>query len=286
MSGRALLIFAVVSVLSGGAFLLIKLAVTDLGPVVVAACRTALGAAVLLPIAHRRGALAGLRGRGRALLALGALEFAVPFVLVAAGEVRIASSLAGVLMAAGPLLIALLALRVDPSERIDRRTFAGLVVGLAGVVCLLGLEVGGSAREVAGGLLVLAGSLSFSAGALLIRRAFGDDPALGVAAAGLGVGAVLLLVPAVLTLPAAAPSGGAVAAVLALGLVQTSATYGLFFLLVQELGAGRATLTTYVAPAIAVALGVALNGEPLTATLVLGLALVLTGSRLASRPRS
>jgi drug/metabolite transporter (DMT)-like permease len=286
VSGRALLIFAVVSVLSGGAFLLIKLAVTDLGPVVVAACRTALGAAVLLPIAHRRGALAGLRGRGRALLALGALEFAVPFVLVAAGEVRIASSLAGVLMAAGPLLIALLALRVDPSERIDRRTFAGLVVGLAGVVCLLGLEVGGSAREVAGGLLVLAGSLSFSAGALLIRRAFGDDPALGVAAAGLGVGAVLLLVPAVLTLPAAAPSGGAVAAVLALGLVQTSATYGLFFLLVQELGAGRATLTTYVAPAIAVALGVALNGEPLTATLVLGLALVLTGSRLASRPRS
>ncbi len=282
MAPRAWIVFGVVSVLSGGAFLLIKLAVADLGPVVVAACRTGLAAAVLVPIAYHRGALAGLRGRGRAVVALGVVEFALPFLLVAAGTDRIASSLTGVLMAAGPLLIALLALRFDARERVTGRRLAGLVVGLAGVVCLLGLEVGASTSELVGALLVLAGSLSFSAGALLIGRAFGDDPALGVAAAGLAAGALLLAVPAVLAAPSAAPSAGAVAAVLALGLGQTSATYGLFFLLVQEVGAGRATLTTYVAPAVAVALGVALLDEPLTATLVLGLALVLAGSRLAA----
>lgn len=283
MTRPAWLLFVAVSALSGSAYLVIKLAVEDLPAPLVAFGRVALGAALLMPVALARGELRPLRGRGRDLVVLAGLEFAAPFYLVTAGSARIPSSLVGVLMAAGPLLTVLFARRMDPSERAGGRRLLGLGLGAAGVVVLLGLEVGGGGRALAGAGLVLAGCASFAAGGLWLRRAFADTPVVGLVAACLTVSAGLLGVPAALVAPTASPTAGGLVALGCLGLFYAAVNFTLFAALVARAGAGRAAVTAYVAPAIAVLLGVAVLGEPAGAGLLAGLALVLAGSWLATR---
>ena len=99
----------------------------------------------------RRRAAAALRGRLRWLLAYAVLEIAIPFPLIAAGERHVASSLAAIIVAAVPLIIALLALRFEPSERVDGRRLVGLLIGFGGVVALVGIDVAGQRRRAARG---------------------------------------------------------------------------------------------------------------------------------------
>ncbi len=282
MTRRAALLFLAVSALSGSAYVVMKIAVEALPSIVVAEGRVIVGAAVLLPLALRRGALRGLRGRLRPLAVLACLEFAGPFVLVTLGADHIPSSLTGVLMAAGPIFVAVLAWRFEPSERVTGWRLAGLAIGMAGVLSLLGLEVSGQPAALLGALLVLTGSFSFAGGALYLKRHFADDSPLGVVGACLGISALVLLVPAVAAAPETRPSLAGAAAVLALGLVYAAGNYFLFFALVQAVGAGRAAVTSYVAPAVAVVLGVMLLDEPAGGGLVAGLLLVVAGSWMAT----
>ncbi len=275
-------LFCAVSMLSGSAYLLIKLAVDDLAPEVVAFARAALGAAVLWPLAYRWGALATLSSRKRQLAVLGCLEFALPFLLLGVGSQWIASSLAGVLMAAGPLFVALFALRLDASEHVSRGELLGLLVGLLGVVCLLGIAFSGRAIEIAGAGLVIAASCSFALGALYMRRQFAGTSALGVVAGAMTGGCVVLALPAALALPHEWPSGSTVLEVGVLGIVHAALNYVLFFILVQRAGARRASVTSYVAPAVAVLLGVLVLHEPAGAGVVAGSALIVLGSWLST----
>jgi len=148
MSARAWLAFASVSVLWGIPYLFIRVA-DDGGmpPLFLAWTRICLAAIVVCVMAWRAGVLRSLRGHGRLLLAYAVLEIAVPFPLIAAGERDVASSLAAIIIASVPLLIALLALRFEPSERVDRRRLAGLLLGFAGVVALVGIDVATSTAE-------------------------------------------------------------------------------------------------------------------------------------------
>jgi drug/metabolite transporter (DMT)-like permease len=244
-----------------------------------------LGPLVLAPLAVRSAPLRGLRRRWRPILAYAAAEIVVPFPLIAFGERHVSSSLAAILIAAVPLTIALLALRFDPSERVDGRRLAGLVVGLAGVVALVGLDVAGSASELLGTACVLVAVLGYAAGPMILRAHLGDVDPRGLVTASLAVAAVLLAPLALAGAPRALPSAGVLASIAVLGVACSALAFVLFATLIQEVGAGRASVITYIAPTVAVALGVTLLGESLGVGAIAGLLLILAGSWLSTDGR-
>ncbi len=285
MARRTAVLFAAASVAWGVPYLLAKLALADLSAIALVWLRAVLGAAVLLPLAARRGLLAPLRGRLRQVTWLALLDLAAPTLLVTLGVDALPSSLAGTLMAAVPILVALLALRYDPGERVTGLRLVGLVVGIVGVALLLGLEVTGSTRAAVGGLLVLAAATTYAGGTLYYKRHFSSEPPLGVLAAALAACVVLTTIPAAFSAPSEVPSAEVLAYVAVLGLGCTAGGYLAFYALIARIGSGRAAVITYVAPALAVVCGVAFLGEPLTAGVVAGLLLVLAGSWLATGGR-
>jgi drug/metabolite transporter (DMT)-like permease len=248
-----------------------------------------IAAAVLLALAARAGVLRGLRWRWMAVLA--AVEVVVPFPLIAAGEQRVSSSLAAIVIACVPLIVALIALRVDPTERAGGRRLAGLFIGLGGVVALVGIDVAGDRRELVGvGFLIIA-AVGYALGPMVIKARLGGlDPRASMGGS-LAIAAVALT-PFALAEPGATPSGGALAAIAVLGLVCTALGFVVYSVLIAEAGPGRATVITYINPVVAVALGIVLLGEHLGAGAILGLGLILAGSwlstdgRLPRRPRA
>jgi drug/metabolite transporter (DMT)-like permease len=283
VSPRAWVLFASVSVVWGIPYLFIKLAVDELSPAFVAWSRVALAAAVMLPLAHRLGALRGLRLWP--LVAFAVVEITIPFPLIAFGEERISSSLAAILIASVPLLVAGLALRFDPSERPTPGRLAGMLVGLAGVTLLVGIDVAGRSGELLGAFAVLLAAVGYAAGPMLVKRHFVRADPLGPVAGALGIATLVLLPPAAAGLPTETPSVEALASVLMLGFVCTALAFLLYFRLIAEIGPGRATVITYVNPVVAVALGVAILGESVTAAAVAGLLLILAGSWLSTDGR-
>jgi drug/metabolite transporter (DMT)-like permease len=284
MTRRAWLLFAAVSLLWGVPYLFIKVAVAEVPPVTVVFARVALAAALLGPVAARRGALRGLRGRLPQLVVLSLLEITVPFLLISMGEQRITSSLAGLLIASMPLFVALLALRFDAAERVTGVRLLGLLLGIGGVAVLLGIDLGGDLGQVVGGAMVLVATLCYAASTLLVKRAFSDVPMLGVVTAATAISALLLAPFALALTPARLPSLDVTLALAALGVLCTAAGLLAYFALIVEAGPSRAAVITYLNPAVAVALGVAVLGEPLTAAIVAGFALIMAGSWLSTRP--
>jgi len=278
MSGRGWVQFAAVSLLWGVVYLLIKVAGEELSAAALTFARAILAAAVLVPLAARRGVLAPLRRRLPAIALLALLDVAAPFVLVAVAERAVPSSLAGMLIATVPLLVALLALRFDHSERVDRRRFAGLLVGLVGVALLLGVQVAGDARGLLGAALILVASLLYAIASLFYKRAFAGEDALGVTAWVFVISAAVLALPALASAPTQVPGFGTLAATAALGIACTAVVFVLWNRLIAEIGAARATVVTYVNPAVAVGLGVLLLDEPLSGGGIAGLLLILAGS--------
>jgi drug/metabolite transporter (DMT)-like permease len=283
MSARGWILFAAVSVVWGVPYLFIKLAVEDLSPGFVAWSRVMLAAAILLPIAWRKGALRGLPVRWLAGFAL--FEITVPFFLIAFGEVRVSSSLAAILIATVPLVIAFLALRFERDERPTRSRLIGMLVGLTGVVALVGIDIGGRMTELIGALAVLGGAVGYAVGPLIANRHLTAGDPLGPVAGSLGIAAVMLLPFALAGLPTATPDTEAVASVVVLGLVATAIGVLLYLSLIGEVGPSRASIITYVNPVVALALGVAILDEHVTGATVAGLLLILAGSWLSTDGR-
>src|SRR5689334_18251218 len=148
MSTRGWALFGAASVIWGVPYLFIKLAVEDLSPGFVAWARVAMAALILLPIAWRSGALRGLPLRWLAAFAF--FEITLPFPLIAFGEQRVSSSLAAILIAAVPLVVAALSLRFDPGEQPTRTRLVGMLIGLGGVMALVGIDIGGQGSELVG----------------------------------------------------------------------------------------------------------------------------------------
>jgi drug/metabolite transporter (DMT)-like permease len=284
MTRRAWLLFAAVALLWGVPYLFIKVAVAEVPPVTVVFARVALAAALLGPVAARRGALRGLRGRLPQLVLLALLEITIPFLLISMGEQRITSSLAGLLIASMPLFVALLALRFDPAERVTGARLLGLLVGIAGVAALLGIDLAGDLGQVAGGAMVLLATLCYATSTLLVKRAFSDVPMLGVVTVATAISALLLAPFALALTPARLPSLNVALALAGLGVLCTAAGLLAYFALIVEAGPSRAAVITYMNPAVAVALGVAVLGEPLTGAILAGFALIIAGSWLSTRP--
>jgi drug/metabolite transporter (DMT)-like permease len=286
MSARAWIAFGAVSTLWGIPYLFIKIA--DEGgmpPVTLAWARVVLGAVVLLALAWRSGTLASLRGRWRWIAVYAAAEIAIPFPMIAAGEQRIASSTAAIVIATAPLLVALLAIRFEPAERVDRRRLTGLLLGLLGVAALVGLDLTGGSGQLLGIAAVLVAALGYAIGPMVLKRQLSDLDPVAAMGGSLALAAVALTPVAATSLPAARPSDGALGAVVVLGLLCTAAALVLMARLVNEVGPGRALVITYINPVVAVGLGVAFLGETPGAGAVAGLLLILAGSWLSTDGR-
>jgi drug/metabolite transporter (DMT)-like permease len=212
---------------------------------------------------------------------LTALEVTAPFLLITYGEQRISSSLTGLLIATPPLLVALLAIVVDHTERVSGLRLAGMLLGLAGGALLLGVDVDAS-TQVLGAAMVLLATLSYAGGVLTVKRAFATTPPIGVAAATLALNSLALAPLTALHLPAQPPSAGTVASIAGLGLLCSAAAFVAYFALIAEAGASRAAVVTYANPAVAVALGAAILNEPVTAATAAGFLLIIAGSWLST----
>jgi drug/metabolite transporter (DMT)-like permease len=286
VSPRAWTAFAAVSTLWGIPYLFIKIAVDDgVPPAFVAWSRVVLGAAVLLVLAARAGTLGSLRGRGRWLLLYAFFEITIPFPLIATGERHVASSLAAIVIATVPLIVALLALRFDHEERATGRRLVGLLVGLAGVVALVGIDVAGRGDELLGAGAIFIAAVGYAAGPMVLKRHLGDLDPRATMGVSLALAAVLLTPLAAIDPPRATPGSGAVASIFVLGLVCTAAAFVLMAQLVAEVGPGRALVITYINPIIAVALGVTILDERPGTGAIAGLLLILAGSWLSTDGR-
>ena len=287
MSSRAWIAFATVSVLWGIPYLFIEIAVDDgVPPAFVAWSRVMLAAVVLLVLAWRAGALSGLRARWRWLCLYALLEIAIPFPLIAAGEQHVQSSLAAIMVATVPLIVALLALRFDTAERVEGRRLVGLLVGFGGVVALVGVDLAGSSEELLGAGAVAVAAFGYAAGPMILKRHMADLDPRATMGVSLAVAAVLLAPLALADQPRAASlTTEAVVALVVLGLLCTAAAFVVMAVLVTDVGPGRALVITYVSPVVAVALGVAVLGEQPGAGAIGGLLLILAGSWLSTDGR-
>ncbi len=286
MSRRGWLAFAAMSSIWGVPYLFIKIAIDGGAPPAdVAWARVTIAAAVLLALAARAGSLAPLRGRMRWVAAYGLVEVALPFPLIAFGEQRIPSSLAAILIAAVPLMIALLSLRFEGAERPTRTRMAGLLIGFAGVITLVGVDVSQRPGELPGVLAVLGAAAGYAVGPLILERHLVELDPRATMGASLAVAALVLTPLAALTAPGRVPSAGALGSIVVLALLCTALAFVIFNMLIAEAGPSRASVITYVNPVVAVGLGVALLGEQPGAGTVAGLLLILAGSWLSTGGR-
>ena len=269
----------------GASYLLIKIGVRDLSAPMIAFLRIAFGAAVLVPLALRRRALRNLNGLWPMIVAVAIAQVALPFLLIALGEQEISSSLAGILVGSAPIFTAILAIFFAQEERSEGLQLFGVVLGVAGLVLLLGLDVGDSTAQLLGGLAVVLSGLCYAVGGLLAKRRLGSIQPIGVAAIVLAVSTALSAPAALFTLPEEAPRIGPLAAVAALGIVGTGIAFAIFYELIASVGPARTFLVTYLAPVFAVAYGVILLDEEFGLVTLAGLLLILAGSYLAAGGR-
>ena len=280
LSRRGWLLFAAMGVIWGIPYLLIKVADGGVSVPVLVCTRVALGSLLLWPAALRGGHLGALKGHLRWLAAFTAAEIVGPFALLSNAERHLPSSTSGLLIAAVPIISALLALTYK-GDRLTPVRWAGLAIGLAGVTLLAGPGAGkNDALPVAQVLLT---ALGYAIGPLIANRKLASLPPVAVNAACLGAAAVVYAPFAALTWPRTVPSVQVLGALAGLGVICTAAAFLVFFRLIAEVGPARATVITYVNPAVAVALGVGVLGEHLTPAIGASFALILGGSVLATR---
>ena len=280
MSRRGWTLFLALSLIWGVPYLLIRVAVQDLDPVVVAGLRTLIGVAVLLPIALWRRALAPVFRRWKVLLAYTLVEITFPWWLLGMAETRLNSSTAGLMLAVVPLIAAVI-VTVLGQDRLDTRRVIGLLIGFTGVAALVGLDIHVEDLKSVGFILLTA--LGYAIGPIIISRSLSDLPPLGVVAGSLIVASVIYLPFVVWQFPIGTPvSAEAIWSVVGLGVLCTAVAFLVFFALIAEAGPARATVITYINPAVAILLGVLVLSEPFTVGTAIGFPLVIIGSILGT----
>jgi len=261
-------------------YLMIKVAVAGVSVPVLVFARTGIAALLLLPLAVRPGALATLRAHWRPLLAFAALEIIGPWWLLSDAERHLSSGMTGLLIAAVPIIGVLAARLFGDTTRLGPVRWAGLGLGMAGVLLLAAPHLsGGAAWPVVELLLVAVG---YATAPVIAANKLAGVPNLLITASCLSLAALVYAGPAIATWPAELPSTQVLLALGGLAVVCTALAFVLFFELIREVGAPRAMVFTYVNPAVAVAAGVLLLGEPLTALVIVAFVLILAGSVLAT----
>ena len=281
MSRRGLVLFALMAVIWGIPYLFIRIAVAEITPATLVLLRTAIAAAILLPIALLRVDLRPILARWPWVVAFTAIEIAIPWVMLGSAEQHLSSSLTGILIAGTPLVGTVFALLTGGADRFGRAAVVGLGIGILGVAAIVGADFGAS--DTTALLQIVVVVIGYAVGPAILARRLGGLNSLGVMAISLALCAVVFVPIAVPQLPATMPSFNVVVAVLVLATVCTAAAFMVFAALIDEIGPVRATVITYINPAVAAILGVLVLRETFTVAMAVGFALVLLGSAIATR---
>jgi drug/metabolite transporter (DMT)-like permease len=282
MTKRGWILFLSLGLLWGMPYLLIRIAVLEIDPLVVAGMRTLIGSLLLLPVALHRKALLPAFQQWKWLLAFTVIEISVPWVMLGHAETRLNSSTAGLLIAIVPLFAAVIVSKLG-HERLEPRRALGLGIGFAGVALLVGLDMRLTDLLAVGATILVA--LFYAIGPIIINRKLNDVPAIGVITGSL-ILATVIYAPIAPFLWPEQFSAAAGWSVLGLGVLCTAAAFMVFFALIAEVGPARATVITYVNTAVAIALGVLVLNEPLTKGMAIGFPLVIIGSILGTSRRT
>ena len=288
MPRKSLLLFVVVGVIWGTPYFFIEIALEYFDTTSLVFARVFLGALILMPIALAKGMLRATLKVWPAVLAFAALEMIGPWFLIPEAQKDISSSLASLLVTTVPFIAAFLVGLLGDKSAWHPLTVLGLVVGLAGVVALVGIDAFSGVTPLAPILMMLGAALGYAIAPIVVNRMPQEVPTLGVIAVSLAVVSVVYAPFAAVSLPqdiAAGPSWQSWMSLFVLGAVCSALAFVLFFALIRQIGPARASLITYVNLAVAAILGVVFLAEPITAGIVVGFPLVVVGSYLASRQR-
>lgn len=280
VTSRGWVLFVAMSVIWGVPYLMIKVAVEGVSVPVLVFARTAVGAAVLLPLAMSSGIPAMVRHHWKALLGFSFFEIIAAWFLLSDAERHLTSSMTGLLIAAAPIIAAILDRFTGGEQRLGLRRILGLGVGLSGVAVLAGPHLaGGRVWPIIEVLLV---ATCYAIAPLIAARHLAEVPALPMTAACLGFAALVYAAPAAATWPHEMPSPRVLLALAGLAVICTALAFIVFFALIREVGAARALVFTYVNPAVALLAGVVVLNEPLTFPNLAALVLILAGCVLAT----
>ena len=281
MTRRGLLLFAAMCLIWGIPYLFIRIAVSELTPATLVFLRTGIAAVVLLPIALGRGGMIRLAVKWRPLVVFALVEIGIAWFALSSAEQHISSSLAGLLISAVPLVGVVIAPVFGNRERFGTLNLTGLLLGVAGVAAIVGFDL-----RATGWLPLLeigVVAICYAVGPAILARHLSGLSSVSVIAASLAVCAVAYAPVAALQWPHTIPSAGVLASVAVLAFVCTALAFLIFFALIAEIGPVRATVITYINPAVAAAAGILVLRETFTAGMGIGFVLVLIGSTLATR---
>jgi drug/metabolite transporter (DMT)-like permease len=287
MSRRGFLLFLAIGLAWGVPYFFLAVAGKDFSTPTVIFSRVTIGALILVPLAIKRGALKPALKAWPWVLSFAAIEMIGPWFLLTEAERHVPSGLAGLMIATVPIFGMLIAyfFQGDKSVR-HPKTLAGLAIGFAGVVLLVGIDsLTGTFNPIYLLMLVVA-ALGYAIAPAIANAKLKDVPTVGVIGLSLTMVAVFYAIPAVTALPgeiAAGPAWTSVGSLVGLGVISSALAFVLFFELVKEVGSARATLVTYPNTAWALLLGIVFLHEPITIGLLTGLPLVALGSYLALR---
>jgi drug/metabolite transporter (DMT)-like permease len=239
---------------------------------------------VLVLIAQRgwHAMVAEMRALGWEGFALGVVNGAIPFTLIAWGERHIDSGVAAIANASMPIFVVLLAIRFKPSETVRGLRLVGFIVGLVGVGVLAGVHPEGGWWGFAGTMAVVVASVSYAVGSLWGQRLIANTSGLVLSASSMLGGLLVLLPFGLAQLPSAVPGWKETGSVIALAVIGTALAQIILYRVLRTDGAARVSLVTYLLPVTALFYGVLLLGEPLTWEELAGMVLILGGVALGS----
>lgn len=280
MTRRGWILFLAMGTIWGFPYLFIKEAVDSIAPAGVVSFRTLGAAVILLPIAAYQGAIRPALAKWPWILAFAAIELAGPFMLLSHAEQTLPSGLTGLLVSTVPLVAAVIGFTRGDRSAVSPVRIGGLLIGVLGVALVVGGGGDGAVTAVAVGEVLLTAVL-YAIAPFIVATHLRDVPALGaislsLTAAGLGY------LPFALLTQDGTPTGRSIAAAIALAVLCTALAFVVFFRLIAEVGPTRAPLITYINPVVALALGVAVLDEQLTALMALGIPLILIGCWFAA----
>lgn len=280
MGTREWLLIVVLSMLWGGSFFFIGIAVKQMTPLTIVLCRVGLASAVLMLYVYTSGKRmpASLKTWG-AFLLMGALNNFIPFSLIVWGQQYIESSLASILNATTPIFSVILAHFLTRDERLTLNRSLGIALGWIGVGVLIGIEsLGGTGVQVAGQFAILGAACSYAFAAIYGRRFKGFPPV--VVATGMLTGTTIMMLPVVLIVEqpwTLHPTMMTWGALISLSLFSTAVAYIIYFRVLSTAGATNLLLVTFLIPLSAILLGVLILGETFTWNAFVGMLLIFSG---------
>ncbi|MGB1111019.1 MAG: DMT family transporter [Gammaproteobacteria bacterium] len=276
-------ILILLSLLWGGSFFFIGVAVQALPPLTIVAVRVLIAATLLVLFIYLTGRrLPSEWPVWRAFLVMGVLNNAIPFSLIVWGQTHIASGLAAILNAMAPVFAVVVAHYFTADEKLSGQRLLGVVLGFAGVVYLVGYGVlKGVGDTVLAELAVVAAAFSYALAGVFGRRFASMGVPASATATGQLMASSLLLIPLALLVDQpwslALPSVSVMAAVLALAVLSTAVAYILYFQLLRRAGATNLLLVTFLIPVSAIVLGITFLDETLYARHFMGMAMIAAG---------